>query len=82
MLRDEVASGSSLGKELNEVMQAGKLVSNKQVLDLLQAAINKHKASSKGFLIDGYPREVCPFLAGLFSIDFILFISGQSGHRI
>ncbi|KAF7489046.1 Adenylate kinase isoenzyme 1 [Sarcoptes scabiei] len=57
LLRDEVASGSALGQELNSIMQSGKLVSNKQVLDLLEAAIRKQMSVSKGFLIDGYPRE-------------------------
>lgn len=57
LLRDEVASGSEKGKALNEIMKAGKLVSNGQVLDLLQAAIKKNP-QAKGFLIDGYPREV------------------------
>ncbi|KAJ6217393.1 hypothetical protein RDWZM_008550 [Blomia tropicalis] len=58
LLREEVASGSEKGKALNEVMVAGKLVSNDQVLDLLQSAIEKRTATSSGFLIDGYPREV------------------------
>ncbi|KAH7637595.1 adenylate kinase isoenzyme 1-like protein [Dermatophagoides farinae] len=58
LLRDEVASGSSLGKELNTVMQSGKLVSNQQVLTLLKSAIEKNLSKSKGFLIDGYPREI------------------------
>jgi len=58
LLREEVASGSEKGKSLNEVMVSGKLVSNDQVLDLLRAAIEKKSATSSGFLIDGYPREV------------------------
>lgn len=53
-----MASGSELGQQLNEVMVSGKLVSNDQVLDLLQGAIQKRQASANGFLIDGYPRQV------------------------
>ncbi|CAG2118404.1 unnamed protein product [Medioppia subpectinata] len=58
LLRDEVASGSELGKKLNEVMKSGKLVSNEQVLALLKNAVQKKSSTSKGFLIDGYPRQV------------------------
>lgn len=58
MLRDEVASGSDKGKQLNEVMKSGQLVSNDQVLDLLKTPIERNKATAKGFLIDGYPRQV------------------------
>ncbi|XP_027205358.2 adenylate kinase isoenzyme 1-like isoform X1 [Dermatophagoides pteronyssinus] len=58
LLRDEVASGSELGKELNQIMQSGKLVSNQHVLNLLKRSIEKNLSKSKGFLIDGYPREI------------------------
>lgn len=57
LLREEVASGSERGKRLNGIMQSGHLVSNEEVLGLLKDAIKKN-SSSKGFLIDGYPREV------------------------
>jgi len=57
LLRDEVQSGSELGKELQEIMERGELVSLEKVLTLLREAMLKHVAS-RGFLIDGYPREV------------------------
>ncbi|RWS05380.1 adenylate kinase isoenzyme 1-like protein [Dinothrombium tinctorium] len=57
LLREEVTSGSERGKRLNEIMQSGKLVPLEEVLVLLKNAIEK-SGSSKGFLIDGYPREV------------------------
>merc|ERR1711983_525318 len=46
LLREEVASGSERGKNLTAV------------LDLLAEAMIKKLSGSKGFLIDGYPREV------------------------
>jgi len=58
LLRDEVASGSDKGKELNEMMKNGVLVPRAVVLDLIKAAMLKNLATAKGFLIDGYPREV------------------------
>ena len=39
-------------------MQRGELVPLATVLDLLSAAMTRKLKNSKGFLIDGYPREV------------------------
>jgi len=58
LLREEVASGSPKGKELNEMMQKGILVPREVVLDLIKQAIVRKLPDAKGFLIDGYPREV------------------------
>ncbi|GMR32600.1 hypothetical protein PMAYCL1PPCAC_02795, partial [Pristionchus mayeri] len=59
LLRDEVKSGSSRGAELTKIMEAGQLVPLTVVLDLIKEAMLKEVAKgSKGFLIDGYPREV------------------------
>ncbi|XP_030385474.1 adenylate kinase isoenzyme 1 isoform X1 [Scaptodrosophila lebanonensis] len=57
LLRNEVASGSDKGRELQAIMSSGQLVPNEHVLSLLNDAIAREKGSSKGFLIDGYPRE-------------------------
>ncbi|CAD5233243.1 unnamed protein product [Bursaphelenchus xylophilus] len=59
LLRDEVKSGSSRGAELTKIMEAGQLVPLEVVLDLIkEAMVNAVAKGSKGFLIDGYPREV------------------------
>lgn len=60
LLRDEVKSGSEFGKKLNDIMVKGDLVPIETVLDLLKLAMVKKVAAggTKGFLIDGYPREV------------------------
>lgn len=52
-----MASGSDKGRQLQAVMASGGLVSNDEVLSLLNDAITRAKGSSKGFLIDGYPRQ-------------------------
>lgn len=57
LLRAEVASGSSRGKNLTAIMERGELVPNDIVLELLRDAMVAKLDSSKGFLIDGYPRE-------------------------
>ncbi|EPB73201.1 adenylate kinase [Ancylostoma ceylanicum] len=59
LLRDEVKSGSPRGAQLTKIMEAGELVPLEVVLDLIKEAMLKEVAKgSKGFLIDGYPREV------------------------
>nr|ACO14567.1 Probable adenylate kinase isoenzyme F38B2.4 [Caligus clemensi] len=58
LLREEVQSGSARGKELTAIMEKGDLVPLSVVLDLIAEAMLKNLAGSKGFLIDGYPREV------------------------
>lgn len=58
LLRDEVTSGSARGKELTAIMERGDLVPLDAVLTLLKEAMLKKASTSKGFLIDGYPREL------------------------
>jgi len=58
LLRDEVKSGSARGKELTAIMEKGDLVPLETVLQLLKEAMLAKAATSKGFLIDGYPREL------------------------
>ncbi len=57
LLRAEVNSGSERGAKLNQMMKQGKLVPNKVVLELLKEAMLAN-VDSKGFLVDGYPRQV------------------------
>lgn len=76
LLRDEVASGSERGKQLQEIMKSGDLVSNEQVLGLLEIAMGKVDASVKGFLIDGYPRQKdqgAAFEKSIAPVDIILY---------
>ncbi|XP_057665349.1 adenylate kinase isoenzyme 1 isoform X4 [Diorhabda carinulata] len=57
LLRAEVESGSERGKELTAIMEKGELVPMEIVLDLIKSAIINALPTSKGYLIDGYPRE-------------------------
>lgn len=58
LLREAVQSKSERGEQLNALMKEGKLVPMEVVLDLLKENMIKNADKSKGFLIDGYPREV------------------------
>ena len=57
LLREELASGSARAKQLKEIMAEGDLVSMDTVLELVKEAMIKNK-DCKGFLIDGFPRDV------------------------
>ena len=55
-LRTEVASGSALGKEVDAIMQSGRLVSDDLAIQVVTGALANHKASR--ILLDGFPRTV------------------------
>jgi adenylate kinase len=57
MLREAVAMGTELGKEAKSVMEAGKLVSDELVTQIVAEALRKPNCR-KGFILDGFPRTV------------------------
>lgn len=57
LLRDEVASGSELGRELKAIMDAGKLVGLEDILKLLENRLSKDDCQN-GYILDGYPRDM------------------------
>ncbi|XP_078406187.1 adenylate kinase isoenzyme 5-like isoform X2 [Cetorhinus maximus] len=58
LLRAEVSSGSERGKNFHKIMEGGGLVPLETILEMLKDAMIAKADVSKGFLIDGYPREV------------------------
>ena len=56
MLREEVASGSELGKEIDSYISKGALVPLEIIVNTIVSAINN--APVANVLIDGYPRSV------------------------
>ena len=55
LLRDEVSSGSVLGIKAAETMNQGELVSDELVLSIVEGRLLN---SNKGWLLDGFPRNV------------------------
>eukprot|EP00249_Psilotum_nudum_P036930 c906_g1_i1 orf=245-1582(-) len=56
LLRNEVKSGTMIGKEVDHLMKEGRLVPMHITITLLENAIQS--ARCKHFLIDGFPRSV------------------------
>ncbi len=57
IFRTEVKTGSALGKKVADYLQSGGLVPDKIVNEVLRNWLNKPE-SSRGFILDGYPRTV------------------------
>ncbi len=55
MIREEIRSGSDLGREVEARLAAGQLVDDAMVNRFVEARL-EGETSGKGFLLDGYPR--------------------------
>ena len=57
MLRAAVAAGTEVGKQAKVVMDAGKLVSDDLIIDMISERIDQPDCAN-GFVLDGFPRTV------------------------
>ncbi|CTP88203.1 adenylate kinase [Xanthomonas translucens pv. arrhenatheri] len=57
LLRAEVAAGTPLGVQAKEVMARGDLVSDDILLGMLESRLGRDDVA-KGFILDGYPRNL------------------------
>ncbi|MDE0178465.1 MAG: adenylate kinase [Gammaproteobacteria bacterium] len=76
MLRAAVAAGTPLGRRVKAVMDAGELVDDKLIVDLVKQRIDSPDCRN-GFLFDGFPRTVAQAEAvveGEIGIDEVLEI--------
>ena len=58
MLRAAVKSGSALGARVQSTMEAGELVSDDIILEVMAARLAEDDAARRGFVLDGFPRTV------------------------
>src|SRR4051812_23605516 len=57
MLRERIEAGDGLGKQLASLIQAGKLVPD-ELVNQMVADRTLQKDCENGFILDGYPRTV------------------------
>ena len=57
LLRKESSKETSLGIQIKNTINDGKLVSNETTIELIKQFINENKNNNKGFLFDGFPRN-------------------------
>ena len=57
MLRDAIKNGTELGLQAKEVMDAGNLVSDDLIIELVKERLSR-KDCANGFLFDGFPRTI------------------------
>lgn len=58
LMRSEIASGSELGKLLNEYISQGHLVPDEVTMQLLEQHIDSLPQDTKGLIFDGFPRTL------------------------
>lgn len=57
MLRSAIAAGTPLGRSAKAIMDAGQLVSDAVIIDLVKERLQQPDCK-KGFLFDGFPRTI------------------------
>jgi len=77
MLRAAVASGSDLGKKAKKIMDAGHLVPDDLMIDMIADRIDAPDCA-KGFILDGFPRTTPQAEA----LDEMLAAKGMKLHSV
>lgn len=57
ILRSEVREGTELGKKVKEIMEAGELVPDDLVIEIIRCCLQNFP-DKDGFVLDGFPRNV------------------------
>ncbi len=92
MLRSAISDGSELGVSAKNIMDAGDLVSDELILNLVKERIT-HDDCKNGYLFDGFPRTIAQangiILSGI-KVDYVVeikvkdheIIKRMSGRRV
>ncbi|XWS43646.1 hypothetical protein CRYUN_Cryun16bG0121500 [Craigia yunnanensis] len=75
LVREELASSGPLSKQLTEIVNQGKLVSDEIIINLLSKRLEAGEAKGEsGFLLDGFPRTIiqAEILKGVMDIDLVV----------
>jgi len=58
MLRAQVAAKTALGREAKKIMDAGGLVSDEIMINMIKTELDSNQECRNGFILDGFPRTV------------------------
>ncbi|KAF2754957.1 adenylate kinase isoenzyme 2, mitochondrial [Pseudovirgaria hyperparasitica] len=58
MLRAQVAKKTDLGREAKKIMDAGGLVSDEIMVNMIKSELESNSECKNGFILDGFPRTV------------------------
>ena len=86
LLRAAMQQGTDLGKQVKEAMDAGKLVSDELIIQLVKERLGQEDCKN-GYLLDGFPRTLAQAkaLSGFAKIDGALSIEvsdSEIEHRM
>lgn len=76
LLRKESQKNTKSSKNLRKIIDSGRLISDKIMIDILRVRLKKPDCE-KGFIIDGFPRTKfeAEFIDSNFKINKVLFLS-------
>ena len=84
MLRAAISEGTELGISAKKIMDAGDLVSDELIIDLVKQRINQHDCK-EGYLFDGFPRTISQANAittSKIGIDYVIEITAKDEEII
>lgn len=75
LFRKVISSGSDLGKQLKEIIDAGNLVSDELTTQILNARLSEDDCRN-GYILDGFPRTMnqAILLENITDIDKVVFL--------
>jgi adenylate kinase len=79
MLRAAVSAGTELGKEAKKVMDAGGLVSDDLIINLVKERISEDDCAN-GYLFDGFPRTIVQaeaMISADIDVDYVIEIKAE-----
>jgi adenylate kinase len=76
LLREEKASGSELGNKIAKLIDAGNLVPDNVITDIVYNEFRKPIKLGKFFLVDGYPRSIkqAISLSQIINVQIVLWL--------
>ena len=76
LFREEIASGSSLGKKIKAIIDKGGLAPDDITINVLRNRLNNDDCK-KGYILDGFPRtiEQAKLLENFANIDKVIYLS-------